>query len=94
MVKALPRPSEYTFFRDDLLEPYSEHMARYPKSLLVRITDFLHTTYGGLGSILGIAPSHHIIMENVMYGKEGDTLKDKWENYDLKPTTYVRPHPG
>jgi hypothetical protein len=33
-------------------------------------------------------------MENVMYGKEGDMLKDKWENYDLKPTTYVRPHSG
>lgn len=64
-------------------------MTRYPESLLVRITDFLHTPYRGLGNILCAAPSHHIIMENVMYGKEGDSLKDKWENYDLKPVTYV-----
>ena len=94
MVNALPRSSEYTFFRDDLLEPYNEYMTRYPKSLLGRITDFLHTTYGSLGSVLGTAPSHHIIMENVMYGKEDDELKDKWENYDLKPATYVRSHSG
>jgi len=90
MVKAVPRPSEYTFFRDEMLDPYSEHMTRLPESLLVRITDFLHTPYGGLGSILGIAPSHHIVMENVMYGKENDAYKDKWETYDLKPTSYVR----
>jgi len=29
-------------------------------------------------------------MENVMYDKESDNLKDKWENYDLKPVTYVK----
>lgn len=91
MIKALPRPSEYTFFRDDLLDPYTEHMTRHPESLLVRITDFLHTPYDGLGSIIGLAPSHHIIMENVMYGKETDSYKDKWETYDLKPISYVRP---
>jgi hypothetical protein len=91
MIKALPRPSEYTFFRDDLLDPYTEHMTRHPESLLVRITDFLRTPYGGLGSIIGLAPSHHIIMENVMYGKETDSYKEKWETYDLKPISYVRP---
>jgi Phosphatidylinositol-4-phosphate 5-Kinase len=87
----LPRPSEYSFFKEDLLLPYHEHMRAHPDSLLVRITDFLHSKYVAVGSILGFAPSHHIIMENILYGKGGDTLADKWETYDLKPIDYFYP---
>lgn len=44
-------------------------MAQYPNSLFVRITDLLYTRLRSLGAILGTAPSHHIVMENILYGK-------------------------
>jgi hypothetical protein len=43
-------------------------MAQYPNSLFVRITD-LYTRLRSLGPMLGTAPSHHIVMENILYGK-------------------------
>ncbi|KAF2098108.1 SAICAR synthase-like protein [Rhizodiscina lignyota] len=91
LIKSLPRRFENTFFQNELLKPYYEHMSRYPSSLLVRITDFLYTPYKALGTLLGIAPSHHIIMENVLYGKSEDPKGDNWETYDLKPVTYFFP---
>lgn len=91
LIKSLPRRFEYSFFKHDLLDPYLEHMHQNPNSLLVRITDFLEAAYPAIGSLLGIAPSHHIIMENVLYGKDTDRQKERWETYDLKPASYFFP---
>jgi hypothetical protein len=71
--------------------PYYEHMSHFPTSLLVRITDFLYAPYPSLGSILGLAPPCHIIMENILYGKTSAPNPDAWETYDLKPVTYFYP---
>lgn len=91
LIKSLPRRFEYTFFQRDLLDPYLAHMHRHPNSLLVRITDFLEAAPAALGSLLGLAPAHHMVMENVLYGKDGDDEKDRWETYDLKPASYFYP---
>lgn len=92
LIKSLPRRFEYTFFANDLLDPYIQHMHTYPNSLLVRITDFLEAIAPSLGgSILGTAPAHHIIMENVLFGKDNDEQKERWETYDLKPASYFYP---
>ncbi|KAK0737163.1 hypothetical protein B0T21DRAFT_309928 [Apiosordaria backusii] len=93
LVKSVPRHSEHSFFRNDLLTPYVQHMATHPQSLLVRICDFLGASGASIGRILRLAPSHHIVMENIMYGrqeaeKRGDA---KWENWDLKPQSYFYP---
>jgi hypothetical protein len=66
-------------------------MALHPASLLVRITDFLCSPYVTLGSLLSFAPACHIVMENVLYGKDVDERGDKWETYDLKPVSYFYP---
>lgn len=68
-------------------------MATHPKSLLVRITDFLGCRHAALGRILRLAPSHHIVMENIMYGQEEAKKKGgmDWEQWDLKPTSYFFP---
>lgn len=58
IVKSVPRRFEHTFFRDDLLVPYTEHVRNNPYSLLIRITDFLESTHYSIGSLLGLAPSH------------------------------------
>ncbi|KAK4225184.1 hypothetical protein QBC38DRAFT_270182 [Podospora fimiseda] len=94
LVKSIPRHSEHSFFRDDLLTPYVQYMATNPKSLLVRICDFLGPSYAvSLGRILRLAPSHHIVMENIMYGREKakDSQQEDWEDWDLKPTSYFYP---
>ncbi|KAH8923428.1 SAICAR synthase-like protein [Atractiella rhizophila] len=87
LIKSLPRRFEYTFFQQDLLAPYVEHNESHPSSILVRITDFLYTPVPTLGSILGLAPPRHMVMENLLYGK----LDDTWETYDLKPNDYFFP---
>lgn len=56
------------------------------KSLLVRITDFVGTTTPSIGSMLGLAPCYHIVMENILVGRNQD-----WETWDLKPTSYFFP---
>jgi hypothetical protein len=66
-------------------------MDRLPTSLLVRITDFLYSPYTTLGTLLSFAPACHIVMENILYGKEGDSLSAEWETYDLKPVSYFFP---
>lgn len=66
-------------------------MSRLPTSLLVRITDFLYSPYVTLGSILGLAPACHIIMENILYGKDTSAASKEWETYDLKPISYFYP---
>lgn len=66
-------------------------MAAHPDSFLVRITDYVYAPYPNIGNLLRITPSHHVIMENISYGKESDPEKDKWETYDLKPLDYFYP---
>ncbi|KAK4099022.1 SAICAR synthase-like protein [Parathielavia hyrcaniae] len=93
LVKSLPRHSEHSFFSEDLLTPYVEYMATHPRSLLVRICDLLAASGWSMGRFLRSAPSHHIVMDNVMYG--GNEAKRRgeadWENWDLKPTSYFFP---
>ncbi|KAL2863415.1 phosphatidylinositol phosphate kinase family protein [Aspergillus lucknowensis] len=91
LVKSLPRHFEHSFFRKDLLDPYYEFMRNHPESLLVWITDYVFAPYRSIGSILRTSPAHHIIMENVLYGKEEDPNAAKWETYDLKPIDYFYP---
>ncbi|KAK4984690.1 hypothetical protein LTR50_006431 [Elasticomyces elasticus] len=92
IIKSVPRAFEYQFFRDNLLEPYAEHMRTHPASLLVRITDFLCTRHATLGGLLGTAPTHHIVMENVLYEQAGtDDDNQAWQTFDLKPTSYFFP---
>ncbi len=96
LVKSIPRRSEHDFFKSDLLLPYADHIRSSPFSLLVRITDFLESAHKSIGLLLGLAPSHHIIMENIMYDQdqqqpEGDGPKAKWESWDLKPLSYFYP---
>ncbi|KAF2202111.1 SAICAR synthase-like protein [Delitschia confertaspora ATCC 74209] len=93
LIKSLPRHFEQSFFRTRLLDPYTEHMSNNPASLLVRITDLLYTPSPTFGSAIGTAPSHHIIMENILYGKSScpKPLQKQWETYDLKPIDYFYP---
>lgn len=68
-------------------------MASHPRSLLVRIFDFLAISGLSIGRVLRSAPSHHIIMDNIMHGQEEAKRKGEpeWENWDLKPTSYFYP---
>ncbi|KAF2083331.1 SAICAR synthase-like protein [Saccharata proteae CBS 121410] len=91
LIKSLPRRFEHTFFTNDLFLPYTTHMQTHPSSLLVRITDFLCALHPSIGSILGTAPAHHVVMENVLYGKDSDSQSAAWETYDLKPASYFYP---
>ncbi|KAH6849638.1 hypothetical protein B0I37DRAFT_93043 [Chaetomium sp. MPI-CAGE-AT-0009] len=93
LVKSVPRHSEHSFFRKDLLTPYVQHMATHPRSLLVRVFDFLAVAGPSLGRVFGSAPSHHIVMDNIMYGREEAKKQDEadWESWDLKPTSYFYP---
>ncbi|KAI0165370.1 SAICAR synthase-like protein [Hypoxylon sp. FL1284] len=94
LVKSIPRQFEHEFFKNDMLLPYADHMRSNPSSLLVRITDFLESSHLSVGVLLGLAPSHHIIMENILYGQSEESQGDgasKWESWDLKPTSYFFP---
>lgn len=92
-MKSVPRYHEHSFFRDDLLDMYAAHMAAHPHSLLVRICDFLASSGMAIGHQLGMAPSHHIVMDNVMYGNNEAKKagRPEWEQWDLKPTSYFYP---
>ncbi|KAL2270508.1 hypothetical protein VTJ83DRAFT_2692 [Remersonia thermophila] len=93
LVKSIPRYAEHSFFSQDLLTPYVQHMAAHPRSLLVRICDFLAVSGWSLGRLLRTAPSHHIVMDNIMHGREAAKQRGDpdWENWDLKPTSYFFP---
>jgi Phosphatidylinositol-4-phosphate 5-Kinase len=69
LVKSVPRRFEHTFFRDDL-QPYVEHMANNPKSLLIRITDILGWRHLSIGGLLKLVPNYHIVMENLLIGQD------------------------
>ncbi|KAF3046095.1 hypothetical protein E8E12_011035 [Didymella heteroderae] len=93
LVKSLPRQFEQSFFRKRLLDPYVEHMQTNRDSLLVRITNLLYCPTSTLGSLLGTAPSHHIVMENILYGKSScdKSQQQQWETFDLKPNDFFFP---
>lgn len=101
LVKSIPRHFEHGFFKNELILPYAEHMRAHPASLLVRITDFLEPAHHSLGQLLGLAPSHHIVMENLLhrpqpapldpFADSRDGEHQKWESWDLKPTSYFFP---
>ncbi|KAF1989209.1 SAICAR synthase-like protein [Aulographum hederae CBS 113979] len=92
LIKSIPRAFEHDFFAEDLLHLYADHMRAHPQSLLVRITDFLYSPHKTVGAMMGLAPTHHIIMENTLYGRDGDEAgPDAWETYDLKPASYFFP---
>lgn len=91
LIKSLPRRFEYSFFRDEMINPYFDYMAANPNSLLVRITDYLWAPHKSLGGVLGLIPEYHIVMENTLFGREVDEDKEKWETYDLKPVNYFYP---
>lgn len=91
LVKSVPRHFEHSFFKDEMLVPYAEHMRQNLASLLVRITDFLEAK-SNISSTLGAAPSHHIVMENTKFGEQDDKRKDvEWKTWDLKPMSYFYP---
>ncbi|KAM5347864.1 hypothetical protein ACJ41O_007688 [Fusarium nematophilum] len=89
LVKSLPRRFEHDFFARELLDPYIAHVKHQPHSLLVRITDLVYAPHASVGGILGAAPTHHIVMENLLYGRPEDD--NTWEMYDLKPNDYFFP---
>ncbi|KAM0563183.1 hypothetical protein ACHAPJ_000899 [Fusarium lateritium] len=91
LIKSLPRRFEHKFFAKKLLDPYVGHMKHQPHSLLVRITDLVYAPQASLGGMLGAAPTHHIVMENLLYGKPQGQDGDSWETYDLKPNDYFFP---
>lgn len=93
LIKSIPRHFEHSFFSEDLLLPYAEHMIRHQDSTLVRICDMLAAQSKTFGLLLGTVPSHHMVMENLLYGQEqakrdGDP---EWQSWDLKPTSYFFP---
>ena len=75
------------------MTPYVQHMAARPPSLLVRIYDFLSVSGLSIGRIFRSAPSHHIVMDNIMYGRDEAKRQGEadWEHWDLKPTSYFYP---
>lgn len=94
LVKSIPRGFENSFFKKELIEPYAAHMTANADSVLVRITDFLQSRHKSIGMLLGLAPSHHIVMENLLCGSEDGGAEGngtKWESWDLKPTSYFYP---
>lgn len=100
LIKSLPRRFEHTFFTHDLCGPYLSHNTAHPDSLLVRITDMVYASRPSLGSLLGTAPTHHIVMENLLYGKPSTSSTSsldeasphrRWESFDLKPADYFFP---
>ncbi|KAI2603524.1 SAICAR synthase-like protein [Hypoxylon fragiforme] len=94
LVKSVPRQFEHDFFKNDLIGPYVDHMKVNRSSLLVHITNFLASTHTSVGVLLGLAPSHHIVMENILHGQDQESQagpKHKWESWDLKPTSYFFP---
>ncbi|KAM0722288.1 hypothetical protein Q7P37_001729 [Cladosporium fusiforme] len=91
LVKSVPRHFEHSFFKDEMLVPYADHLRHNLYSLLVRITDFLEAQRS-MGSTLGLAPSHHIVMENTKFGENDDKREGvEWETWDLKPMSYFYP---
>ncbi|PNS14586.1 hypothetical protein CAC42_2643 [Sphaceloma murrayae] len=93
LVKSIPRHFEHSFFRDDFLAPYLEYMTKYQDSALIRICDLLAASQHAIGITLGLAPSHHIVMENILHGQADHKQETdpEWQSFDLKPQSYFFP---
>jgi hypothetical protein len=63
-------------------------MESNPRSFLVRITDFLGWRYPSLGGLIGISPTYHLVMENLLHGQKENS---DWQTFDLKPMSYFFP---
>lgn len=73
LVKSVPRHFEHSFFKEDFLPVYVKYMNENLDSLIVRIADFLEVNDAyrwSPGLLLGFAPSHHIVMENLLVGRD------------------------
>lgn len=73
LVKSVPRHFEHSFFKDDFLPTYVEYMDEHLNSLIIRIADFLAADDAyrwSPGMLFGFAPSHHIVMENLLVGRD------------------------
>lgn len=73
LVKSVPRQFEHSFFKNDFLPTYVEYMGDHLDTLIIRIADFLamEDVYRiSPGYLLGMAPSHHMVMENLLVGKK------------------------
>lgn len=59
----------------------------------MRITDFLCWENISIGGILGLAPTHHIVMENLLLGQTEASQAggEEWKTFDLKPHDYFFP---
>jgi hypothetical protein len=57
-------------------------------SLLLRITDFLGSISTSIGGLFGMAPTHHLMMENLLHGQEPDS---EWQIYDSNPVSFFFP---
>lgn len=80
LIKSIPRHFENSFFRGDLLKPYVAYLSDNLSSLLIRITDFLAVDDAykiSPGIVFGCAPSHHIVMENLLFGRDEGQHKAK-----------------
>jgi hypothetical protein len=71
-------------------------MKENPGSLLIRITDFLECVHHSIGSMFGLAPTHQVVMENILYGQDegscdSQSEESQWESWDLKPMSYFYP---
>ncbi|EPS37651.1 hypothetical protein H072_8676 [Dactylellina haptotyla CBS 200.50] len=88
IVKSVGRGFEYTFLYTQCIGAYGKYMSENDRSLLCRMTDVLFCFQHHLGGILGMAPSHYVIMENLL--KELDAEKG-WIKWDLKPQKFFEP---
>ncbi|KAF3919183.1 hypothetical protein AA313_de0207202 [Arthrobotrys entomopaga] len=88
IVKSVGRRFEYTFLYTQCIGAYAKYITENTKSLFCRITDVLFCFDQHLGGVLGVSPSHYIIMENLL--KEMDVEKG-WVKWDLKPQKFFEP---
>ncbi|KAK6521626.1 hypothetical protein TWF506_001839 [Arthrobotrys conoides] len=88
IVKSVSRRFEYTFLYTQCIEAYGHYMLSNPSSLLCRMTDVLFCFDRHLGGVLGVSPSHYVVMENLL--KEMDAEKG-WVKWDLKPQKFFEP---
>ncbi|KAF3935653.1 hypothetical protein ABW19_dt0206173 [Dactylella cylindrospora] len=88
IVKSVGRKFEYTFLYVQCLEEYGNYMLTNPSSLLCRMTDVLFCFDRHLGGVLGVSPSHYMVMENLLKGMDQEK---GWKKWDLKPQQFFEP---
>ncbi|EWC48504.1 hypothetical protein DRE_07738 [Drechslerella stenobrocha 248] len=88
LVKSVGRRFEYTFLYTQCIESYCDHIIENPNSLLCRMTDVLFCFDRHLGGVLGISPSHYVVMHNLLRGMDEE---HGWVKWDLKPQQFFEP---